>query len=44
MTAQGLDNEEIADVMNYILNNWGNRYENQITPMQVNEIPKSVLE
>ena len=44
MTAQGLDNEEIADVMNYILNNWGNRYENQITPKQVNEIPKSVLE
>ena len=44
MTTQGLDNEEIADVMNYILNNWGNRYENQITPMQVNEIPKSVLE
>ena len=44
MTAQGLDNEEIADVMNYILNNWGNRYENQITPMQVNVIPKSVLE
>ena len=26
MQDQGLDDDEIADVMNYILNNWGNEY------------------
>ena len=31
MTKQGLDDEEVADVMNYILNSWGNKAEEQIT-------------
>ena len=35
MAYQGLDNEEIADVMNFILNSWGNKYENKITPIIV---------
>ncbi len=35
MVAQGLDDEEIADVMNYILNNWGNDSESQITEAEV---------
>ena len=35
MAKQGLDNEEIADVMNYILNQWGNSYDAQITNQQV---------
>ena len=41
MVRQGLDNEEIADVMNYILNSWENSYNNEIiTPSLVNEIKK----
>ena len=41
MVSQGLDNDEIADVMNYILNSWGNSYNDQlITSSLVNEIEK----
>ena len=43
MAKQGLDNEEIADVMNYILNQWGNSFDAQITTQQVSEVQKSVL-
>ena len=43
MLNQGLEDEEIADLMNYILNSWGNSYDNQITTEQVQEIKKSVL-
>jgi mono/diheme cytochrome c family protein len=43
MVSQGLDDEEIADVMNYILNEWGNNFEKQITNQQVTNIQKSVL-
>ena len=32
MINQGLDDEEIADVMNYILNQWGNNSKEIITP------------
>ncbi len=39
MVSQGLDSEEIADVMNYILNSWGNSSNNKlITPSMVNKI------
>ena len=31
MQDQGLENGEIADVMNYILNNWGNEFDEIIT-------------
>ena len=44
MVKQGLDDEEIADVMNYILNQWGNSYDAQITTQQVSEVQKSVLD
>jgi mono/diheme cytochrome c family protein len=44
MAKQGLNNEEIADVMNYILNQWGNSYYKQITLQQVSEVQKSVLD
>ena len=44
MAKQGLNNEEIADVMNYILNQWGNSYYKQITLHQVSEVQKSVLD
>ena len=38
MQNQGLDNLEIADVMNFILNNWGNESEEIITENQVANI------
>lgn len=44
MLNQGLEDEEIADVMNYILNEWGNSHDKQITTQQVTEIQKKVLE
>lgn len=44
MIRQGLDNEEVADVMNYILNEWGNETTDFITPNQVSKIPKSLVE
>lgn len=44
MAKQGLDHEEIADVMNYIINQWGNSYDKQINPQQVSEVQKSVLD
>lgn len=44
MANQGLEEEEIADVMNYILNQWGNQSEEFITPQQVATVPKSILQ
>ena len=44
MIRQGLDNVEVADVMNYILNEWGNETTDFITPNQVSKIPKSLVE
>ena len=38
MAAQGLDDEDIADVMNYILNSWGNSTQEQITEEQVRSV------
>ncbi|MDG2397548.1 MAG: cytochrome c [Flavobacteriaceae bacterium] len=35
MESQGLDEEEVADVMNYILNSWGNSHKKIITPKNV---------
>ena len=43
MANQGLEEEEIADVMNYILNQWGNQSEEFITPNQVANVSKSIL-
>lgn len=40
MVAQGLDDEEVADVMNYVLSNWGNKLEAQITTAQIAELSK----
>lgn len=40
MANQGLDNEEIADVMNYILRSWGNTTESIITENDVEAIKK----
>ena len=38
MSQQGLDDEEVADVMNYILNSWGNKAKGQISISQVAEV------
>lgn len=38
MVSMGLEDEEIADVMNYILNSWGNSYDKQITVKKVESI------
>jgi mono/diheme cytochrome c family protein len=40
MINQGLDEEEIADVMNYILNSWGNSSKVIITREKVASIKK----
>lgn len=35
MMAQGLTNEEVADVMNYILNSWGNQSGDLVTGEEI---------
>jgi mono/diheme cytochrome c family protein len=40
MASQGLDDEEIADLMNYILRNWGNETEEVITEEKVTSVLK----
>lgn len=40
MTPLGLEDEEIADVMNYIMNSWGNTQEKMVTVQEVTEIKK----
>ena len=40
MANQGLDDEEIADVMNYILNSWDNTYSQTITTAQILKVQK----
>ena len=41
MISQGLDEEEIADVMNYILHSWENKSTEFITPERVTSIKKN---
>ena len=43
MAYQGLENDEIADIMNYILNEWGNNSEEFITSTRVDKVEKSIL-
>ncbi|WP_298480507.1 cytochrome c [uncultured Maribacter sp.] len=38
MPALGLEDEEIADVMNYILNSWENTSNKMVTPEEVSKI------
>mgnify|MGYP000113325338 FL=1 len=38
MQNQGLDDVEIADVMNYVVNSWGNKSKEVITPERVASI------
>ena len=38
MAPLGLSNEEVADVINYINNSWGNSIDNFVTPEKVSEL------
>ena len=40
MAPLGLSDDEVADVMNYITNSWGNKNDNMITEAEVSEIKK----
>lgn len=40
MAELGLYDDEVADVMNYILNSWGNSHDQMITEAQVKEVTK----
>lgn len=40
MAPMGLEDEEIADVMNYIMNSWGNTSEKMVTTEEVEAIQK----
>lgn len=40
MERMGLYDDEIADVMNYILNSWGNKYEKIIREKYIRKIKK----
>lgn len=40
MVAMGLSDDEVADVMNYITNSWGNKNDNIITEEEVSNIKK----
>ena len=40
MAAQGLDNQEIANVMNYITNSWGNKNTSLISEEEVSKVER----
>lgn len=40
MMPMGLSDEEIADVLNYVMNTWGNKQKKMITPNQVAGVKK----
>jgi mono/diheme cytochrome c family protein len=40
MAPLGLSDDEVADVMNYITNSWGNTYEKMVTEEEVSKIKK----
>ena len=40
MTSMGLSDEEVADVMNYVMNSWDNTQEEMLTPEKVGMIEK----
>ena len=40
MIPMGLSDEEIADVLNYVMNSWGNKQDQVVTPEEVSKITK----
>lgn len=41
MAAAGLSNEEVADVMNYMMNSWGNSQDEMVTPEEVASVSQN---
>jgi mono/diheme cytochrome c family protein len=42
MPASGLDDKDIADVLNYVMNSWGNEAEGMVTETQVKKVRASL--
>ena len=40
MSAMGLNNTQVADVMNYTMNSWGNKQKEIVTPKEVASVKK----
>ena len=40
MTRMGLDDNEVADVLNYVMNSWGNSEPEIVTPQEVSRVEK----
>ena len=40
MAPMGLEDDEVADVMNYIMNSWGNSQDKMVTAEEVSEVKK----
>jgi len=40
MAPMGLTDQEVADVMNYVMNSWGNTQKQMVTPDEVSKIKK----
>jgi mono/diheme cytochrome c family protein len=40
MPPMGLTNEEVADVMNYVMHSWGNKQKTQVTEVEVAGVKK----
>ncbi|MBW2961462.1 cytochrome c [Mesonia aestuariivivens] len=40
MTPMGLSDQEVADVLNYVMNMWGNKQEKMLTPEEVSNVDK----
>ncbi len=40
MPEMGLSNQEVADVMNYVMNSWGNKQSKKVTKEEVEKIKK----
>ncbi len=42
MPASGLDDQDIADVLNYVMNSWGNKAEEMVTKERVTKVRASL--
>jgi mono/diheme cytochrome c family protein len=40
MPTLGLENQEVADVLNYVMNSWSNKQKKMITAQEVKEVAK----
>lgn len=40
MAPMGLSDQEVADVLNYVMNSWGNTQKERVTPEEVSQVEK----